>query len=151
MKSYKGLIVYHLDVRNLPIAKAEALVKKLRDEIVEKRDEHWPITVAPNRHEGNKVEVFSFEGEQPEVIPPVRINSKELIVVEGEMPKSQIREYVFLMLGAPVYRISDEICDLIDELIEDSFAYEINKKQDFVYDYVNDLVQVVDNTVVRKK
>jgi hypothetical protein len=150
MTNAKGLIVYNIDIYSLPPLKAEALCDRVRDELRLRTPEGWKIVVCPVRHEGNKIQVFSFAGEEPTIVHPIKIDSKELIVVNGEMDRTEITDHVLLHLGAPVVTISDEVADLIEEYIDMAFEYEINKKKAFIVDTIKGHVKTIDGIVVVK-
>lgn len=146
----KGLIVFDVDVYQLPPYKAEELCSRLLETLKSNKPEGWKIVVYPVRNEGNDVRVFSFNGEQPSVIPSVRFNAKELIFVQDDISRDQLKEFALLMVGAPVIEISDEVSEYFDDLVDTAFRYEINRKTGFVGDCIanNGAIKVINGKCV---
>jgi len=141
MKDSKGLIVFTVDVYSLPPFKAEALTDRMLDKLKKDVPEGWHVVVSPVRHEGNKIQVFSFAGEEPKSIPAINIDSKDLIVIEGDVTREELREYGQAMAGAPVNELSDEVNEYIDNLVEFCFKYELNKKKHFIAEEIMESIK----------
>ena len=122
----KGFVVVTQEVGNLPPFKAEAFVERIKDRMVKAResnglDSRWQIIVQPTREYGaGKVEVFVVDKDAD--IKPVeklifdtkqdRLFPHNRVAEYAEEELQLIRDYVHLMMGAPVIETS-----CIDRLI----------------------------------
>lgn len=143
----KGFLVFTQEVGCLPPYKAQAFIERIKDKLIPKRPDGWQIIVRPTREYGmGKVEVFVVD-EKADLKAVERFifdnKTNKLSDVDhteeySEQKLQQIRDYVQLMLGAPVVRMCNEMVPMIDHFIERGRKYNVNNLQQFVYESVKE-------------
>lgn len=114
----KGIIVFTMNVGNLPPFKAEAWIERVKDKFLKNTAHHeWQYIFLPVREQETKVEIFSFE--KCDYTEPVKVLRSEVPFVVPS--KESVKDYVLLMLGEPVVKV-----ELDDTQLE--FAYNTTKE-----------------------
>jgi hypothetical protein len=117
----KGIIVFTMNVGNLPPLKAEAYIERIKDQFRKSGNpqdwQDWQHIFMPVRHQETKVEIFSFE--KCDYIEPMKVLGAVVPFVAPS--KESVKDYVLLMLGAPVVKV-----ELDDTQLE--FAYNSTKE-----------------------
>lgn len=148
----KGIVVYQVDVLSLPPIKAEAFLERVRDNVKKQAAEkfaQWGIIVTPVRNQGNRVFVYSLNGTDLEEIKPVILDHGKFMNIHDQETPESITEYVKIMLGAPVLKVAESVIDCIEHYVERAFEYDVNHKQQFVLEEVQEWVEQDDNGTLR--
>lgn len=139
----KGFIVYTVEVYQLSPTKVEEFCDRLLERLKLSVPNGWKVIVMPVRNQGSRTQVFTIgESGAEEVLPFVLENDKLSRVERKEETRSSIRDFVMLMLGAPVQVIGDNLKGVIEDKIEESYRFGVNDKQTFVYEQVRDLIDL---------
>lgn len=144
----KGLIVYLIEVYNSSPEKTQEYCEKLMQKI--NQLDGWSRSVIPVRHQGSSVQVYALdEGELSELEPYV-IEQDKLIHSSKLESEEQIKEYVLMMLGAPVFHTTTKVLDLLEQTIDKAILYNVGDIKSFVYDTLKEKT-IVKNGIIKKK
>jgi hypothetical protein len=135
-QSMQGIVVYTLDVGSLPPYKAEAFIDRLKDKLSKEKNvwgEGWGFVIQPVRPpQETKVEIFRINASDSEYtrVKGEILGGSELL--KGAMPKfgqqevykDQVKDYVLMMLGAPVVKI--ELDDQQLDLCYEATVFDMN-------------------------
>lgn len=144
----KGVIVYMIDVGQLPSVKAEALIDRVKDEMSKKKPDDWCISFVPVRNKGSKVQVFSLNENNLEEIKPLLMDFKANSFMK-EQSEQQIKDYVRLMFGCPVRNLTQNVENEIDEAYDLAQYYGVSnhKISEFIINTIEPYLVVGVRTV----
>lgn len=141
-QSMQGIVVYTLNVGSLPPYKAEAFIERLKDKLSKEKNiwgDGWGFVIQPVRPpQKTKVEIFRMNASDSEYarVKGEILGGSELLkgvspqFGQRESYKEQVKEYVLMMLGAPVVQIEldDQQLDMCyDVTVQEMNDYAVHK------------------------
>lgn len=104
-----GFVVFNINCYNLPPIKAEAYVDRIKDTF--KPLDKWQFIFNPTRSEPTTIEIHVVKNGSKKKIESYLLNfckeerSKVLKALKDSKRIEQVKDYVLMMLGAPVIKI----------------------------------------------
>jgi hypothetical protein len=134
----KTIVVYQVDVLNLPPIKAEAFLERLRDHLKPQTEKFAEVgtIVIPVRNQGSRIYVYALTEDSLEEVKPMVLSHGKLIDIHEEDTPESVSDYVKLMLGAPVISLDQDKLDAIEYYVDKAFQYDVNNKRQYVLEEV---------------
>jgi hypothetical protein len=145
----KGFVVFTVNVGNLVPNRAEAFIERMQDRLVAAKPDGWSVIVTPNRTE-SRVEVFCLDG-VPTAIEPYVLEGQKLMRSLHLTTPQLLKDQTLLLLGAPVFKVSEDVIDYLDYLLEEVETYGISHKSEYLLNKMQEATEVIDEKVELKE
>lgn len=111
-----GFVVLHQNIGSLPPYNAEAFCERVKDKFTKTKEwlefkamfPNWNFLLVPSRTEESRVEVYHEDDcERKKVIGEIvqRVTNEDQPIQDSEKLRNRVKDYVKLMLGAPVVKL----------------------------------------------
>jgi hypothetical protein len=136
----KGFLICTLNVGSLPPVTAESFTQKAFATLKEKMPDDWKLVIVPSRELPTKIEVFTLNESEIKHVEPFVLEATQLVRSLNSTSKDDVRKHALIFLGEPVTKINNEVLEILEEVIEEAFYFDVNDKKAYVNHRMSDLI-----------